>query len=442
MNKTRLFQQKPKKHLQIQAFLSLYFCKIKRMKFLFASLSLFYSFTCYSEIILLSLGEKRTLTLSSDKVIHVGHKEFLSISTYNNQLHLLGKKEGQTFLILGSKNHKIIVLKEKIKKHLLLLDQKVKQTWGLSWMISKKNIIQITGQLNRMYDWVQIAKLAKNHNIKYEFIAQPGEDLEPVIVAYFKSLFKNHTSPEIQWSKLPLTLIPKETLTPFYQKKLSPFGLTIQNDEKWFTKSPFIEIEIALLETNNSSSLFFGNNHTSKEEILPFSSLLKLLNLLKTSGKGKTIHHSSVLAQNGQEVHIHNGGEIPFSQYNSETKQHSTQWKSYGLNLRITALLDKKETIELKIKGEISEPLSLLMKDEPPPIKSQTLQTTIKVKNKEIVKIYHQKKEGQGTFSKGGLDFSFSFLNSIVRNNNRYKTSQMILLYPKIIKKESHEIRK
>ncbi len=405
------------------------------MKFLFITFGFFYCFICFSEITLISLGEKRKLPLSPDRVVHIGNKKLLSLSTYGNDLHLLGKKEGQTFLTLGSKNYKIIVLKENTKKHLLLLDKIIKKTWGLNWTLSKENMIQITGQLNRMYDWVQIAKLSKAYNIKYEFTAQLGESLEPVVLAFFKSLLKDHIIPEIQWTKLPIALIPKKAQISLYEKKLAPFGLKIQQDEKWFSKPPFIEIEIALIETTSSSSLFFGNNSTNKDEISPMTSLLKLLNLLKTSGRGKTIHHSSVLTQNGQEVHIRNGGEIPFSKYNNETKQHSTQWKSYGLNLHITALLDKKETIELKIKGEISEPLSILMKDGPPPLKNQTLKTTVKVKNKEIVKIYHQKKEGTGTFSKGGLGFSFSFLKSIVRNNNKYQTSQMILLYPKIIKK-------
>ena len=412
------------------------------MKILYIIFGILYSSFCFSETVLLSLGEKRNIPLSPDRVVHIGNKNLLSLSPLENQLHLLGKKEGQTFLTLGSKIYKVIIVKEDTKKHLLLLDQIIKQSWGLHWSLSKNNIIQIAGHLNRMYDWVQIAKLSKSYNIQYEFIAQPGESLEPVILAFFKNLFKGYEVPEIQWLKLPLALVPKKANINFYEKKAAPFGLKIQKDEKWFSQSSFVELEIALIETNSSSSLFFGNNHKSKSGLSAFSSLLALLNLLKTSGKGKTIHHSSVLAQNGQEVHIHNGGEIPFSQYNSETKQHSTQWKSYGLNLRITALIDKKETIELKIKGEISEPLSILMGDSPPPLKNQTLQTIIKVKNKELVKIYHQKKEGQGTFSKGGLNFSLSFLNSIVRNNNRYQTSQMILLYPKIIKKAVYGNRK
>ena len=134
-----------------------------------------------------------------------------------------------------------------------------------------------------MLDWLQLAKVAKKHNILYEFKALPGEDLNPVIQSFFQDIFKRE-KPEIQWQQLPLALIPKEADSFFYEKKLQPFGLVPKKDQNWFSKASFIEIEIALLETKSSSSLALGGKGEHQE--LSFSSLLSLLNFLKAKGEG------------------------------------------------------------------------------------------------------------------------------------------------------------
>ncbi|MGI9549286.1 MAG: hypothetical protein ACR2M7_04865 [Bdellovibrionales bacterium] len=399
----------------------------------------FFSWFSLGENLILSVGEKRILNLQTQRVIHIGQKDLVSLSSVDENLHLLGKKEGQTFLTIGSKTYKVFVLKEKTKQDLLLLDSIIQKTWGLHWTLSKDHVPQITGQLHRIYDWVEISKQAQRYNIHYEFKAQLGEDLQPTLEVFFKNYFKNKLVPDIQWTHLPFAFLPKEAPLAFYEAQLKAFGLKIQKDQDWFHSFPFINIEIALIETNSSSSLFFGNNHNSQDQLSSFKSLLNLLNLMKSSGKGKTLHHSSVLAQHGKEVHIHNGGEIPFSKYNSETKEHSTDWKSYGLDLRLTAFLDKKEQIVLKIQGDLSEPLSTPMEGKAPPMKNQRIKVNLQTQDQRIVKIYHQKKQGTGTFSKGGLDFSFSFLKSLVRNHRNYNNSQIILIQPKIIRKANYE---
>ena len=405
------------------------------VKLLFLLALFFYSQISFCERLILSPAEKVLLPLPPNKKVRVGDKSLMAIQIEQGWLSLLARKEGQTLLTTGQTKYEIFIFNKEQKFQALQLDQLLKNFWGLSWSLADNKIFQITGQLNRLYDWIELAKTSQKHNILYEFKASPGEELEKPIRHYFQSLFKDKTPPEIIWQKLPLAHIPQGEKLSEYEKLLQPFGLTPKEDPLWFSTAPFIEIEIALVESLSSSGFSFGGLSHSDHSLSRFSSLLSFLNFLKNSGQGKTLHHSSIVSQSGQKLQIHSGGQIPFNNYNLKTEQKNTQWKSHGFHLNIIPRAGKNHQIELDIKAQISEPLSLSSMDRPPPLKTQSLENKLVLKNKQILNLFQLHKQSQGTQSQGQLSFFWDFPSSLFRGNNKYKMTQFIFIQAQIADK-------
>ena len=400
-----------------------------RMKVLFFLILCCYSPFNWAERLILSLGEKTWLPLPADPKIRIGDKSLLSIQIDPMGLFLLARKTGQTLLISGNKQYEVFILQKEKKRQALMLDQNVKDFWGLDWSLSAQMIFQVTGTLNRLSDWIDLAKVSKAYNIHYEFKARPGEGLEKTIQYYFNQLFKNQNPPEIVWQKGPLTYIPQGASVLEYEPLLQPFGLSLKEDPLWLSTAPFIEIEIALVESLSSSGLSFGG--TTDSLLFRFSSLLAFLNFLKSSGQGKSLHHSSIIGQSGQKLHIQSGGQIPFNSYNLKTEQKSIQWKSYGLDLNLTPKVGKKNQIELKIKAQISEPMAFASTDRPSPLKTQSLENTVILKEGQILPLFQLKKQSQGMQNQSHLAVLSDFPGSFLRGKNQYKMTQFIFIQAK-----------
>ena len=389
------------------------------------STSSFVSFSGKNDrVLILSPGETTRLPLPNSHRVYVGQKNLLFLHSEKGFLVISGKKEGQTFLRMQNKIYPILIVKKELKQHILQVNQLLKNFWGLDWSLDQ-NQIKITGQLNRLYDWVKLSEKARQHNIPYLFYASLGEGLKGPAENFFKHLFhsqkQNQPLPYIQWQNLPLVLIPqssKET-EEFYQKILKPFGLIPKADPVWFLPTTSIQMEIALLEISKNTSLAFGNSSPS--------SLLDLLNLLLSRGKGRLLHHSSITAQNERETTIHSGGQIPFTQHNMETRQQNTRWKSHGLLLKITPKWNKKKIFRLKIRGEISSPLG----SHPPSLKTQTFSGIFDVKEGQVLKLLHLKKQSEGGNFNGGL--SLLPLSANAERHN-YKLSQILMLRASLLK--------
>lgn len=384
--------------------------------------------------LILTPGEKIHLPLPANHRVHVGQKDLLFLHSEGRSLIVSGKKEGQTFLRLKNKIYPVFIVKKELKQHILLVDQILKTFWGLNWSLDQYHI-KITGQLNSLYDWIKLAEKARQNNIPYSFHATLGEGLKEPAERFFKNLFNSQNQneiippPNIQWQNPPLALIPQgpKGTEKLYQKTLQPFGLTPQIDPLWFAPASLIQIEVALLEITTNFSLAFGNPTTT--------SLRDLLNLLLSRGKGRVLHHSSLTAQNEREMTIHSGGQIPFTQYNLETRQQNTRWKSHGLTLKITPKLDKERAIRLKIRGDISSPSG----SHPPSLKTQTFSGTFDVKAGHILKLLHMKKQSEGGHFNGGL--SLLPLSAAAGRQN-YKMSRMIFLRVTLLNKNTSTIKK
>ena len=380
-------------------------------------------------ILILTPGETVRLPLPANYRVYVGQKDLLFLHSEKGFLIISGKKEGQTFLRLKNKMYPILIVKKETKQHLLLISQLLKTFWGLDWSLDQ-NQIKITGRLNRLYDWIKLAERAKENNIPYGFHATLGEGLQEPAETFFKNLFQSQRnphklpSPHIQWQNLPVVLIPQGSpkTEKSYQTILQPFGLAPKNDPFWFVPAIPIQIEVALMEISKTAFLALGNPSPS--------SLLDLINLLLSRGKGHLLHHSSLTAQNNREITIHSGGQIPFIQYNLETRGQTTRWKSHGLTLKITPRLDKKHTIRLQIRGEISSPFG----SHPPSLKTQTFSGVFDVKEGQILKLLHLKKQSSGGYFNGG--FSLHPLSAGM-NKQKYKMSHTVLLRASLLQNKA-----
>lgn len=412
----------------------------KRMKYLLFSLFLTYATaTLPEERLILSLGEQVLLPLPSNQIIRIWNKNLVALQKKGGGFSLLARKTGWTQLSVGKKTYKILIFSKEQKQKALKLNQILKNAWGLNWSLSKTGDLQVIGILNRLSDWLDIVRVSKTHNIPYQFKALPGEGLKPSIQHYFKILFKNQQAPEFIWNQLPLVNIPQGASILDYKKKLTAFGLIPQEEPLWLSNSPFIEIEIALIESLHSSGFAFGGNSDTKNTLPSFASLLGFLNFLKNSGQGKTLHHSSIIAQSGQKLKIQSGGQIPFKNYNLKTDQQNAQWKSHGLDLNILPQMGKKGRIELDIQAKISEPLAFASANQPPPLKTQSWQSKIIVNENQIVKIFQLKKYSKGRHNHSRLGFILDIPNSFLSGSNQHKMTQSLFIQAKKKKEISQE---
>lgn len=410
----------------------------------FIIILLFFHSAGLSEKLILAPGEKILLPLPPDQKIRIGNKSLIAFQKKGGQLSLLARKEGQSLLIAGNKHYEVFIFNKETKQKALILDKLLKNFWGLDWSLSEKNIFQIHGQLNRLHDWIDLAEISKAHNIFYEFKALPGENLKKPIRHYFNQLFKNKATPEIAWNKLPSAYIPQGSSLLEYTKELQPFGLNPEEDSLWLSSKPFIEIELAVVESISSSGFSWGGKNQQSDSLMSFKSLLAFLNFLKNSGQGKTLHHSSIITQSGQKLQIQSGGQIPFNNYNIRTEQKNTEWKAHGLYLDIIPKAGKKGQIELDINAQLSEPLAFNSMNGPPPLKTQSLKNKLILKNKQILKLFHLKKQFTSSNNQGQLSFLLDLPRILINASSKQEVNQLIFIQArfsqnKSIPKEKHQ---
>ena len=385
--------------------------------------------------LILSPGESLTLPLGANKTIRIGDKSLASLRELPDEgrFSLLAKKEGQTLLVVGQIRYELFIFQAQTKAKALLLDQLIKNCWGLRWSLDKEAGFSVTGRLNRLHDWLDIAQLAKKHNITYQFKAFVEDSLKQTAEPYFKSLFKSVSPPDILYDDLPVALFPQGAEAPLYETALRPFGLKARPDPSWPAKAPFIEIEIALMESLSSESSHFGG--TGGQDTSPIS-LLSFLNFMKSKGWGKTLSHSMLVGQSGQSLKIQSGGQIPFASYNAKTEQSSTHWKSYGLSLDITPRQGKKRRIVMDIKAQFSEPLPTGPGSSPPPLKTQSVNSRVVLRDGEIVRLFKINKQASGVSDRGSLSALNPLAGLMFNGEQTYQTGRFVFLQARILKSQ------
>jgi len=397
--------------------------------------SLSFSAQTVEKTLILSPGETFLLERPSNQTLRIGDKSLVTIKPVGDKISILAIKKGQTHLLSGSQNYKLYILEPELKLKALHLEKLFKEFKGLYWTLKKESSPSskskqneskfiILGELYRFADWLSLQKAFQKHFINYEFKANMDEGLKKASHYYFKQKLQKDF--EILWEELPFVAVPKGAPLNDYKKILSGFGLRLKEKENWFFKAPLLEIEFAVVESLSSFAVFSGG--ALDKELSGFKSLISFLNFLKSSGKGESLHHSSLLAQSGKSIDLESGGQIPISSFNLKSEQQSISWKSHGLKLKIQATVGVKKQILLKIQARLSEPLALSSHGTAPPLKNQTLETEMILEAGQIFKLFELKKSSKGSSYQGGLSALLKELNLFNGSHNKYDMSQYIVI--------------
>ena len=396
------------------------------MRFLFF---IFYTSFSFGQVLILSPGEKAWIPFPQDQKVRLGDKSLLIIQKEAKNISLLARKKGHSLLTAGKTQYRIFIFEKRNKEKALQFNALLKKLWGLNWSLSKENIFEITGQLYRFSDWLEIMKTCKKYNIPYLFKAQMDEELKKISSYYFKTSLKQNI--KIDWSNLPYIYTAEDSHLSDYTK-LKAFGLIPKEEKSWFFKAPWVEIDLAVAESLSSSVFSAGGNLS--ESLYQFSSLLSFLNFLKSSGKGSALHHSTLRAQSGRELKLNSGGQIPFNNYNLKTEQKSTNWKSHGLQIHLTPFVGKKDQIKLKVKAQLSEPLPFTLGNQAPPLKTQSLESEFVLSDKQILKILQLNKQSKGNQYKGQFGSLSVIPSFLLGGQNQSKMTQSVFIQVKILK--------
>ena len=398
------------------------------MRFLFL---LFYTSFSFGQNLILSPGEKTWIPLPGNQTVRVGDKSLLLLQKEDNRISLIAKKQGRTLLTANNNRYEIFIFDRDNKIKALLLENLLKQLWGLNWSLSKENVFEIKGRLYRFSDWLDIMKECKKHNISYHFRAEMDEELKKISSYYFKKFLKQEI--QVNWSELPSVFVPTGSPLSNYENSKA-FGLTPIEKKLWFFKAPLAQIDLAIVETLSSS--VFSAGGSLLKPLSHFSSLLSFLNFLKSSGQGKTLHHSSLVGQSGKEIQLKSGGQIPFYNYSLKTEQKNTSWKSHGLQINLTPSVGYRNQIKLNIKTQLSEPLSFSSSDQAPPLKTQNLESEFVLNDNQILKIFQLYKKSTGKQYKGQLGFLEANPNFLLGGKNNSKMTQSVFIQVKILKEQ------
>ena len=127
------------------------------MKFVVSFLLLaFLTLPAQAELLLLSLGESKRISLSHNRVVFVGSKKLLYLKKEGSSLIVRAKNLGTTSLNVGSKSYRVLIVSAEKKQKIKILDEFLKNLWGLDWDFKEKKI-SVLGELNRISDWVHLS---------------------------------------------------------------------------------------------------------------------------------------------------------------------------------------------------------------------------------------------------------------------------------------------
>ena len=383
--------------------------------------------------LILSPGERVVLDAPASRKIRAGDKSLVLIEAKGLKLSILARKKGQTLLVIGNNRYKLFILEDSLKLQALHLERLLSGLKGLEWSLSPSWKFQIFGELYRFSDWLELKKAFKKYPFEYEFKARMEGELKNISSYYFKQKLKKPL--EVLWGGLPFVSVPEGSYLPAYQSRLKAFGLQAQERKGWFFKAPFVQIDLAVVESLSSSSFFSGGN--LDKSLSGFSSMLSFLSFLKNSGKGKSLHHSSVLAQSGKSLELESGGQMPFSSFQVKTERETVNWKSHGLKLTLKAHVGEKNQLRLQLKLRLSEPLAFSAgSSSAPALKNQTLQTEMILNEGRIFKLFEMKKKSKSRNLQGRLAFLLKDLNFLSGGQNTYSMSQFIFIQIKILESQ------
>jgi len=112
------------------------------------------------------------------------------------------------------------------------------------------------------------------------------------------------------------------------------------------------------------------------------------LKALKQKGKAKTLSSPNILTLSGKEAYVNVGGKLPIPVTTTQANQTTSsgiEWVDYGVQLKITPIVERDDSINLKIDTSISGPDWDHTVNGIPAMTSKRVFTEVNIKSKDTV---------------------------------------------------------
>ncbi len=176
--------------------------------------------------------------------------------------------------------------------------------------------------------------------------------------------------------------VPPEKKAEF-GKAVEPFGSSVLNLVKIEPVEDLVQIDVQIAELNTSITKNLGIDWTTTDggsgllyterdfntsvmqdifKVGPLSRstlIMATVNTLIREGKGRVLSKPKLLVVNGKEASFQVGGEIPISTLNTTSGGNVTQnitFKDYGIQMTVTPTIKEGNKVSVVVNVEVSEP--------------------------------------------------------------------------------------
>ncbi|MDE0151643.1 MAG: hypothetical protein OXK80_03990 [Bdellovibrionales bacterium] len=368
-------------------------------------------------LILMELGEQKKLSSPYGEKITISKPGLISIQEEGPFILLKARKTGTLFLDQGLQTKWIKILSKngKIKwKNFLNLIESI--PW-LKWSFSKDQI-QISGSIYRFEDWQKIAQSSKQNQIPYTLHA----DISNKVKKDFLKFFKKQKPFQILWHK-PLQLImPSHNNSSVF----SHYGMQIISDEK--SPPPLIELNLLFTEVISNNTRFSNSALSLIKD--PLHVIQSQFHHYKNKGTGRILTSSRLITENKKSARFFMGGEMPISQYHTESQMINTSFKPYGLSLSFTPQVLSQSHIYLQLETEISE-----IDNSSKGFKNHRIHSEITIPEGQSLLLSDFQRTSFGKNQEQPLSLSIPILGSIFKQTgqSKEKSKALIFITPRII---------
>jgi len=291
----------------------------------------------------LVVGQQKVVEVDFPQRISIGNGNIADVFLTSNKKQVLitGKSVGMTDLIIWDKDG------NKGIKRIVIWDKDPKTT--------AEEISRLLGEM----DAIKV-------NIVGSSIVLEGELFKQEDLYRFNSIIKSYPS------------VINFVRTNPRLKQMVEIDVKIAEVDEGASKN-FNPIPIQASYTVTGISSFSAN---SENVFNP--SLLSLLDIWVKDGKARILAKPKLVVASGKEATFVAGGEIPY-QVSQGEKGITTEWKKYGITLKIKPSLDAHGNIDLDIYSEASSPDYINASNGIPGILTRWVQTDLFLQRGETV---------------------------------------------------------
>ncbi len=308
---------------------------------------------------ILEIHQSITLKWNTCGSVHNSNAKIIKVRATENHIIITGSKLGTATLRCNNLQKTIHVLPLGTRKNIMNLDSYLNNIRGLNWKVKDNGIIEISGRLLKIRDWINIINILQD--VHFIFSARIPKGLQSPILENLQHRFKNSDiKPIFEFSpKLRALIHPDIKNKSELMNQVKKLGMTIIESQAILHPSKQVVINLHILEIShnriNKLGLSWPTTISGKivSQNIQFHPLEISLTDFLSNTKGKTIANPKLVCRNGKTAEFLAGGEIPLQIINYGTRNIS--WKKFGVLLKFKPEIHKK-LIRLWVDTEISSP--------------------------------------------------------------------------------------